>query len=163
MVLGSYQAASYSELRFLPFQSAQNRPFQGFPICPMGLFNLPEIIILAKTWSSGKTRKSQPPSSPSPLPDSADQKYHLLFSHRLMTCNSCLLFSVTLEQVRRGRAQQCPEHTRCKTRASSSHTTWPTSTTSFLLAERHCPGVWGGVNRDCLAMLAPSPKSSVAI
>lgn len=163
MVLWSYQAASYSGLRFLPFQSAQNRPFQDFLICPMGLFNLPEIIILAKTWSSGKITKSQPPPSPSPLPDSAGQKYHLPFSHRLLTCNSCLLFNVALEQVQRGRAQQCPEHTRWRAKASSSHATWPTLTTSFLLAKRHCPGVWGGVNRDCLAMLAPSPKSSAVI
>lgn len=163
MVLRGYQAASYSELRFLPFQSAQNRPFQDFPICPMGLFNLPEIITLAKTWFSGKTKKSKASHSPSPLPDSADRKYHLPFSTRPLTCNSCLLFNVALERVQRGRAQQCPEHTRCRTRASSSHATWPTPTTSFLLAERRCPGVWGGVNRDCLATLAPSPKSNAVI
>lgn len=75
----------------------------------------------------------------------------------------CLLFNVALEQVQRGRAQHCPELTRWRAKASSSHATWPTLTTSFLLAKRHRPGVWGGVNRDCLAMLAPSPKSSAVI
>lgn len=138
----------------------------AFSLCPRqafsGLLNLPEIAAFTKTWSSEKTKKSQPPPSLSPLPDSAGQKYHLSFSCRLLSCNSCLLFNVALQQVQQ-RAQQRPEHTRCGTRASSSHATWPTLSTRFLLAERRCLGVWGGVNCDCLAMLAPGPKSSAVL
>lgn len=108
MVLWSYQAASYSELRFLPFQFAPDRLFQGFSICPIGLFNLPEIATFAKTWSSEKTKKSQPPPSLSPLPDSAGQKYHLSFSRRLLSCNSCLLFNVALEQIQQRKSSAAP-------------------------------------------------------
>lgn len=123
MVLWSYQAASHSGLRFLPF----NRPKTGL----FRTFQSARNYYRCQDMIFRENQKVPTPPLPSPLPDSADQKYHLPFSRRLLTCNSCLLFNVPLEQVQWGRAQQYPEHTRCRTRASSSRVTWPTLTTSF--------------------------------